>query len=103
MKGASKKVSVKGKAAAKKRAVKTARPKKVAKRTTAKKTGAKKKAVSKAGMRTAAMAVGGPLGCCTIKPPGEPDFHIPHITEDDCRRRARDLGAICHWRPGECA
>lgn len=103
MKRPSKSASRGKKAAAKKRAVKKARPKKIAKRTTPQKTRAKKKAVSVTGMRTAAVAVGGALGCCTIKPPGEPDFHVPHITEDECRRRVRDLGAAGRWRKGECA
>jgi hypothetical protein len=103
MKRPSKRAPSAKKATAKKRAVKNVQPKKIAKGKTTKKTRAKKKALSVTGMRTTEMALGGPLGCCTIKPPGEADFHIPHITEDECRRRIRDLGAAGRWRKGECA
>jgi hypothetical protein len=87
------------KAAAKKRAVKAARPRKVAKR----KAVAKKKVVAAEEVSFVASASSEVLGCCTIKPPGEADFHIPHLTKKDCCERARALGAVCHWRPGECA
>jgi hypothetical protein len=86
------------KAGAKKRAVKAVRPKKVSKQ----KAVAKKKAVA-AGEVNFVASVNSVLGCCTIKPPGEADFHIPHVTKKDCCDRARALGAVCHWRPGECA
>lgn len=87
------------KAAAKRRIFKAARKKKGATR----KTAAKKKAATTAQVRAAVPERMGALGCCTIKPPGEADFHIPHLTKKDCCERARALGAVCHWRPGECA
>lgn len=92
----------KAKAAARKKASpKTAASKK---KMPKKKKAAKKKASPKATMlRIAEVAAAGATGCCTIKPPGEPDFDIPHITQDDCRSRALAMGAAWHWRAGECA
>jgi 4-diphosphocytidyl-2C-methyl-D-erythritol kinase len=61
-----------------------------------------KKVVKKATKKVKKAARRGALGCCTLTGSG-PAIQIEHITKEDCRQRAIELGKNDFWVKGECA